>query len=85
MSDDKKPKTTTNEITIADQNKVITCPLPDVRKDADNEVAVCSSLHLLDREVGANFRSQILSEVWQSNKFYGKQKSLEVEARALLN
>lgn len=85
MSNDKKPKTTTNEITIADQNKVITCPLPDVRIDADNEGAVCSSLHLLDREVGANFRSQILSEVWQSNKFYGKQKSLEDEARALLN
>lgn len=85
MSNDKKPKTTTNEITIADQNKVITCPLPDVRKDANNEVAVCSSLHLLDREVGANFRSQILSEVWQNNKFYAKRTSLEDEARALLN
>lgn len=85
MSNDKKPKTTTNEITVADQNKEITCLLPDVRINANNEVAVCSSLHLLDREVGANFRSQILSEVWQNNKFYGKQKSLEVEARALLN
>lgn len=85
MSDDKKPKTTTNEITVADQNKVITCPLPDVRIDADNEVAVCSSLHLLDREVGANFRSQILIGVWPNNKFYGKQTSLEDEARALLN
>ena len=84
MSGNKKPKTT-NEITIADQNKAITCPLPDVRIDADNEVAVCSSLHLLDREVGANFRSQILSEVWQNNKFYAKQTSLEDEARALLN